>query len=132
MDSGWGAQDGSIDISNTILKVGGQIGMEFSEMSIETMIGVSKLLIVASGSLVVLAVILFFAFHIPKCIRMVSGRYSIQEKKPQKTKKNRQYHLYTEQLSDQEIVGEEEETVLLGTTDLEMIQDIIYMQDTES
>lgn len=132
MDSGWGAQDGSIDISNTILKVGGQIGMEFSEMSIETMIGVSKLLIVASGSLVVLAVILFFAFHIPKCIRMVSGRYSIQEKKQQKTKKNRQYHLYTEQLSDQEIVGEEEETVLLGTTDLEMIQDIIYMQDTES
>lgn len=132
MDSGWGAQDGSIDISNTILKVGGQIDMEFSEMSIETMIGVSKLLIVASGSLVVLAVILFFAFHIPKCIRMVSGRYSTQEKKQQKTKKNRQYHLYTEQLSDQEIVGEEEETVLLGTTDLEMIQDIIYMQDTES
>ena len=85
MDSGWCAQDGAIDISDTILNVGGQASMGISEMSIETMIGVSRLLIAASVMLAVLTVLLFWGFQIPKCIRMVLGGYPIYKKKDRKS-----------------------------------------------
>lgn len=109
--------------------------MGISEMSIETMIGVSRLLIAASVMLAVLTVLLFWGFQIPKCIRMVLGGYPIYKKKQQKTKKNKQYPLCTERLGGQEktcLLDSEEETVLLGTMDLEMIQDIVHMQDTQT
>lgn len=67
--------------------------MGISEMSIETMIGVSRLLIAASVMLAVLTVLLFWGFQIPKCIRMVLGGYPIYKKKQQKTKKNKQLSL---------------------------------------
>ncbi len=121
------------------MKIGMRIGTKI-EMSIEMMVGVSRLLMGAAILFAVLTTVLFFVFRIPKCIRMVSGGYSIYEKKRQRAKKEKQCSPYTEKLSDLEpFAGDEEtcllediqETLLLETKDLEMIQDIVYMQDTE-
>lgn len=103
-------------------------------MSIGNMAGASSLLWALAGMFAVAAVILFFKLDIIKCWRMVSGSCPVHRKmqKPCKTAGTNQSK--TEQPGTTEVLAKGEETTLLTmpfeTTALEMIQDIVYLQDT--
>ena len=124
-------------------------------MSIENMTKVSSLLFVISGGLAVSAIVLFFAFNIPRCLRMVSGKHPVHSERKQKLSKIKKAK--TEKLSRLEIFDGSEETLPLGRPEclsveetlllndenreqtevldaknMEMIQDIVYMQETEN
>lgn len=122
-------------------------------MTVENMLKMSYLLFIISGVLAVSAVVLFLVLNIPKCLRMVSGKYpaskySASEKQQTSGRIGRSK---TEKLSSLEVFDGSEATLLLGsdgrsgyasaeetlllspeTNNLDMIQDIVYMQENGS
>lgn len=99
----------------------------------EFMTSMSHILLAASAFFAVAAAVLFFALDISKCWRMVHGKAVAYQKKPEKRKRG---HAETGYVQNMETVllyentGEESQrTQLLGTEELEMIQDIVYMED---
>lgn len=103
-------------------------------MSIGNMAGASSLLWALAGMFAAAAVVLFFTLDIAKCWRMVTGRYSVYRKMQKTNKTAGTNQAKTEQPGRTEVLAEGEETALLTmpfeTTALEMIQDIVYIQDT--
>ncbi len=69
------------------------------------------LLLTAAGVFAVLAVVLFFALNIPRCLRMVSGRRHDTRRKPEVQRSDRTH-----------IPESAEETVLL-------VQDTVMMRE---
>ena len=128
------------------------------DMSIENMTTVSYFMFAISGISAAAAVVLFFALDIAKCWRMTTDKHLAGRKKQQKIERTAAASkAVTESIRRSEetvplisgLAGDEEtfllndktagETVLLGcaertealgTVSLEMIQDIVYMQDT--
>lgn len=104
-------------------------GRKDVNMSIGQMTSVSYVMFGISGVSAVAAAVLFFALDITKCWRMVSGRRPVPGKRRRKavTEELKRYPSVETVLLDDAGVGETEP---LGTINLEMIQDIVYMQDT--
>lgn len=122
------------------------------DMSIENMANISYVMFGMSGIFAVVSVVLFFALDITRCWRMVSGRGSVHRRTTpagrnttEKIGKSENFAQDEENIwksfrtgedygSAQETVllGDEceDETVVLDTVSLEMIQDIVYIQDT--
>lgn len=125
-------------------------------MSIENMTSVSYILFAISGVFAVAAVVLFFVLDIAKCWRMVSGKHTVRGEKRKKAnnpkavkaaKTEQLRHagtekIVTEKIRDSEVftgseetallqsLADEERTKLLDTKSLEIVQDIVYVQDT--
>lgn len=68
-------------------------------MSVENMTEVSFFLLAAAGILAAVAVVMFFAFNIPRCFRMVSGRLFVREPKKAQGEKRQPKRQRTETLS---------------------------------
>lgn len=124
-----------------------------SDMSIENMATISYVMFGVSGVCAVAAAVLFFMLDIPRCWRMVSGRHALPGKKQRRT--DRGGHAWmpdraektagTKEQTTEKLPTEKQperwsaaETVLLdgiktaplGTASLQVVQDIMYMQDT--
>lgn len=121
-------------------------------MSIEDMIKVSDFLMAASGIFAAAAVVLFFALDILKCWRMVRGRGNRYKSQPGVNKAYKVKWTKTEKNGKSKSRGESEstrlledgtaektvllcdraaaeQTIVLETEYLEIIQDIAYMQE---
>ena len=88
-------------------------------MSVENMTEVSFFLLAAAGILAAVAVVMFFAFNIPRCFRMVSGRLFVREPKKAQGEKRQPKRQWTEALSrsgaTMPLAGDTAEgTVMLG------------------
>lgn len=68
-------------------------------MSVENMAGVSLFLLAAAGILATAAAVMFFWFDIPRCLRMVSGRFFVRGLKKAESEKQQQKRPQTEALS---------------------------------
>lgn len=113
-------------------------------MSIENMTYMSYVMFGVAGVSAVAAAVLFFVLDIAKCWRMVSGKCGVSAKKQRRAERaaavqgraaEKTCPARTEKISGLEItvpLGSvwAEETTALDTVSLEMIQDIVYMQDT--
>ncbi len=122
-------------------------------MSIENMTTISYVMFGISGVSAVAAAVLFFVLDIPRCWRMVSGRHAVSGKKQRRTDKGgyagtpdrAEKAAGAKGQTTEKLPAEEQperwsaaETVLLdgiktaplGTASLQVVQDIMYMQDT--
>lgn len=86
-------------------------------MSVENMTEVSLFMFTAAGIFAVAAAVIFFSFDIPKCFRMVSGKFSVHERKKTKDGK-RQGKAHKKAPRTQEL-SRGGETVVLETKDLD-------------
>lgn len=113
-------------------------------MSIENMTTISYVMFGVSGVCAVAAAVLFFMLDIPRCWRMVSGRHAVSGKKQRRTDRAEKTAGTKEQTTEKLPTEKQPErwsaaeTVLLdgiktaplGTASLQVVQDIMYMQDT--
>lgn len=105
------------------------------DMSIEHMRMVSHAMFGITGIFAAVSAVLFFALDIAKCWRMVSGKHAAHRKKYRKAGRPepllKDVHGITEKLPETVLLGDlrMEETKVLCTAGLELIQDIVYMQD---